>query len=116
MITSILNEYLEHALRLNRKDGVVTIMADKTVRYESPEGDKALLSAVSDVKKHIGPSNWDTFIISLTAIVVPNFSMATLRVACSLLGVEGYPVTALAWYITSILNIPMPKEEAKGMN
>lgn len=87
-------------------------MSHTEVKYNDPDPTKNQTKAMNDLRSFIGRGqSFEKFLVIATTGILQGYTMKKFRFACAFAGVEGYPVKALAKYITNILGVDMPKEE-----
>lgn len=90
-------------------------MSPTEVKYSDPDPAKNQTKAMNDLRSFIGRGqSFEKFLVIATTGILQGCTMSQFRLTCSFAGVEGYPVKALALYITNILGVDMPKEESNA--
>lgn len=92
-------------------------MSHTEVNYNDPDPAKNQTKAMNDLRSFIGRGqSFEKFLVIATTGILQGYNMTQFRLMCSFAGVEGYPVEALAKYITNITGVDMPAEEESNAN
>ena len=87
-------------------------MGHTDVKYSDPDPAKNQVKAMNDLRSFIGRGqSFEKFLVVATAAVLSGYTMAKFRMICGIAGIEGYPVKALATYISEIVGVDMPTDE-----